>query len=182
MADTPFTPHFLIMGQITRPHGVRGELKMQVRTNFPQKLFDVSRVYLSRNPEQPETAVAYVLAQVRHHGADLLLTFEEIETREQADLLRGQMVLLPFSELDPLEEDEIYLFQLIGMAVHTQSGQNLGVIKHIMPTGANDVYIIDGEAYGELLIPDTDEVIQHIDTERRIVTIHAIPGLLPDED
>ena len=82
--------------------------------------------------------------------------------------------------LPPLGEDEFYHFQLIGLAVQTLSGAELGYIKDILPTGANDVYVVSGDAR-DILLPATAEVIKDVDLTEGIVTVDPIPGLVPEQ-
>ena len=82
--------------------------------------------------------------------------------------------------LPPLGKDEYYHFQLIGLAVQTLSGGELGYIKDILPTGANDVYVVSDDAR-DILLPATAEVIKNVDLAERIVTVDPLPGLVPEQ-
>jgi 16S rRNA processing protein RimM len=121
-----------------------------------------------------------ILESARYHQESLLIKLEHIHDRNEAELLRGMYVMLPFDTLDPLADNEVYYFQLYGMEVYTDAGDYLGKVTAILETGANNVYILKGSPRGDVLIPDTDEVIQEINTETRRIIIHPIPGLLSD--
>lgn len=82
--------------------------------------------------------------------------------------------------LPSLGKDEYYHFQLIGLSVQTLSGAELGYIKDILPTGANDVYVVSGDAR-DILLPATAEVIKNVDLTERIVTVDPLPGLVPEQ-
>jgi 16S rRNA processing protein RimM len=97
-------------------------------------------------------------------------------------IVRPQFVMIPLRDALPLEEGEVYLFEIIGMAVYTKSGEYLGEVAEIIETGANDVYLLRGGARGEFLIPDTDEVIQSIDRATRKIVITPLIGLLPGDE
>lgn len=178
----PSEPYFLIFGKIARPHGVRGELKMEVRTNDLELLTERETVYLGQDPDDPDSARLYQLLKTRLHKGQLLLILEGINDRNAADLLRGQLVMIPYNELAPLDEDEYYIFQLIGLPVYTAAGEHLGEVINIIETGANDVFVVSGGQRGDLLIPDTEEVIQDIDIAGGRVTITPIPGLFSDDE
>lgn len=172
--------HFMQLGKIVRPHGIRGELRMELLTAYPDRIKHMEQVYLSpvRRPEQRKL---YKLESVRFHRNAALLTIEGIADRDNAESLRGMLVSVPLDVGAPLEEGEYYAIELIGMEVYTDTDRYLGKLEDMFETGANDVYIVRGTPAGDILIPDTEEVIHHIDFEQRRLTITPLPGLLPDE-
>jgi 16S rRNA processing protein RimM len=165
----------LVVGRIVRAHGVRGEMRVEVLTELPERLTWLERVYLSRDPddENPQPAT---ITGVRFHKGQALLTLEGTGSREEADALRSTYLLVPVGEAIPLEEDEYYLYQLEGLEVVTDEGERLGVIKEVLETGANQVFVVAGPA-GELLLPNTQEVVQEIDLEAGRMTVHLLAGL-----
>jgi 16S rRNA processing protein RimM len=165
----------LVVGRIVRAHGVRGEMRVEVLTELPERLTWLERVYLSRDPddENPQPAA---ITGVRFHKGQALLTFDGTGSREEADALRSTYLLVPVGEAIPLEEDEYYLYQLEGLEVVTDEGERLGVIKEVLETGANQVFVVAGPA-GELLLPNTQEVVQEIDVEAGRMTVHLLAGL-----
>lgn len=174
-------PHYLILGEILRPHGIRGELRIKVQTDYPERLVnDLKTVYLGSDPKESH-AEAYTIQSARFHQDYILLQLEEVQDRNTAELLRGQFVMVDFDNAVPLEEDEFYLFELIGLTVKTTSGEELGTIQDVMETGANDVYVVKGRKYGELLIPAHDETLVDVDVEAGIVTMKLPFGILPGE-
>ena len=80
----------------------------------------------------------------------------------------------------PLEDDEIYLYELIGLTVKTDTGEELGTIQAVLETGANDVYVVSTRKYGEVLIPAHDETVLEIDMDSETVTVKLPDGLLPE--
>jgi len=151
-------PKYLVIGEILRPHGVRGELRMRVLTDYPQRLPELEHIYLSETA-QSKHAEKHIIEHIRMHKGYGLLKLEKIGDRNQAELLRGLFVLIGLEEAVPLEDDEIYLFQLIGMPVITEDGTSLGKITDVIETGANDVYVVQSPERGEILIPVIDETI-----------------------
>lgn len=174
-ADDAALPRFLVIGQITRPHGVRGEVRADIHTELPERFGWLKQVYLAADPDEPYPHVLAVEAARLHQG-QVLLKLATVEQRDDAERLRGQWLLVPESEAIPLEEGEYYLYQLIGLAVYTQEGEHLGELVEVIETGANNVFVVRG-AEREVLIPDTSEVIQDIDFEHGRVTVHLLPGL-----
>lgn len=170
---------FMKLGKILRPHGIRGELRLQVMTAYPERIPYLETIYLA--PERrPHQRKAYTLVKARFHRDLVLLTLEGIESRTDADTLRGQVVSVPFDEGAPLEAGEFYVYQMIGMDVYTLAGEWLGQIERIFETGANDVFIVKGGSRGEVLIPDIEDVVKSISLENKRVDIDPIPGLLDD--
>jgi 16S rRNA processing protein RimM len=180
--DTPREPYFLVLGKIVRPHGIRGELRMQLITRLPELLEDLDTVYLGTDSFDRKSATRYKVTRLRQEREVVLLALEGFATREAAEPLRSKFVMTPLRDALPLEEGEVYLFEIIGMAVYTDSGEYLGDVAEIIETGANDVYLLRGGARGEFLIPDTDEVIQSIDRATRKIVITPLIGLLPGDE
>lgn len=173
-------PQYLILGQILRPHGIRGELKMRVATDYPERLLDGNlTIFLGTSSNQTDDLQPYQLRSARFHKDNLLLTVSDIETRNDAEQLRGQTVFIDIEHAIPLDNDELYLYQLIGLSVETEANEPLGQVHDVIETGANDVYVIRGERFGELLIPIHDETLINIDIEQGIITVKLPDGLLP---
>ena len=180
--ETGKAPHFLILARVLRPHGVRGDLSVQVLTDFPERIAQLDVVHIGRDPDQPDRMTQHhVMRAKRAKNDQWLLHLEGVETREDGDLLRGQYICVSLTDAVPLEDDEVYLFQVMGIAVHTKDGQHLGRVTDFIETGANDVYIVRGDLYGEVLIPAIQGVILDINVETGIMTVDLPDGLLPDK-
>jgi 16S rRNA processing protein RimM len=176
VGKSPAEPRFLVVGRIVRPHGVRGELRVEVLTELPERLTWLEQVYLARDPDEPNPERATV-EKVRLHKEQALLQLAGVVTREGAEALRSMLLLIPLEDALPLEEDEYYFYQLEGLEVYTDEGELLGVLQEVLETGANEVFVVAG-ARGELLLPNTLEVVQEIDLEAGRITVHILPGLL----
>ncbi len=175
-------PQFLILARILRPHGVRGDFVVQIVTDFPDRLNDLDAVYVGTDPSDPRRlAEQHVTWARRHRNDQWLIHLEGIDDRDEADHFRSQYICVSLADAVPLEADEVYLFQVIGLDVHTVEGENLGKVVDIIETGANDVYVIRGEAYGEILIPAIESVIRSINVEASLMTVELPAGLLPDQ-
>ncbi len=173
-------PHFLILGRILRPHGVRGELRVEIATQFPERVSDLETVFIGSDPYDDESALPFTLTAARRHRDLLLVTLEEITSREEADPLRGKLLMVALEDAVPLEEGEYYIFQILGARVVTSAGEELGRIAQVLETGANDVFVVQGGPRGEVLIPDVPHVVVDVDIENQIVTVDPLPGLLPE--
>lgn len=176
-AHTP-EPRYLTVGQILRPHGVRGELRVKIITDYPEQLERHAHFYLAR-PVSPEKLDRYSVEKCRFHKKSLLLKLTGLDDRDSADEMRGMLVQIPIEEAVPLEEGEYYHFQLIDVRVETEGGELLGQVIEVIDTGANDVYVVRGPR-GELLLPALDDVILDLDLDVKLMVVRPLPGMLPE--
>ena len=163
-----------------RPHGIKGELRVRMMTDYPERIAKLKTIYLADKPE-PKTAKPYQVEGMRMNGDFGLLKLKEIPDRTAAEKYRGLFVLIDMEHAVPLEEGEFYLYQLIGLTVQTEDGETLGKLTEVLETGANDVYIVKSEQYGEILIPVTNETIVKTDVNAGILIVRLPEGLLPGE-
>lgn len=170
--DAP-EPRFLVIGEVLKPHGVRGEVRVIPHTELPERFTWLETVYVGEDDPQP-TAVE----GARFHKGWVLLKLAGYDDRDAAKALRGALLQVPYEEAIPLEEGEYFLYELEGFAVYDETGERLGEVREIIETKANNVFVIDG-ARGEILLPDIPEVIQEIDFDNGRITVHLLPGLLP---
>lgn len=171
-------PRYLAVGQVARPHGVRGELRINIITSYPERLAQHTYFYLAHS-DSLETVQRYTVERLRYHQKVVLLKLSGCDDRNTAEEMRGMFVLTPIEEAAPLEEGEYYNFQLIGMKVETEDGEELGRLVEIVATGANDVYIVHGPL-GEVLLPAIDDVVIEADAETKRMTVRLLPGILPE--
>jgi 16S rRNA processing protein RimM len=153
-------------------HGVQGELKCRVVTDFPKRRFKTgARVFLGGQP--------YTVAGARAQPPNILLRFDELTDRTTAEKLRGLDIEVPRDEAGPPPRGQFYWHQVIGLdVVDTTTGNVLGKVADIIETGANDVYLVHGPR-GEILVPAIKSVIKQIDPENGRMLIEPLPGLLP---
>lgn len=170
----PGGPEFLVIGKLHRPHGVRGEMRMSVWTDFPERIVPGRRFYIG------EGRIAVSVRSVRWHGRQMLIAFEEYDDSEQVGVFRNQLLYVRSADLPPLAEGEIYLHQMLGLQVLTEEGDALGVIEGFLETGANDVLVVRTPEGGELLLPDIEPVVKKVDLQAGVVRVHLLPGLRPD--
>jgi 16S rRNA processing protein RimM len=171
-------PRYLLLGEILRPHGVRGELRMRILTDYPERIKKLKTVYVGMAVDAADVR-EYHVQYMRKHQDYGLLKLAEIDDRDQADLLRALFVMVPIEKAVPLDEGEFYLYQVIGLSVQTTEGQIIGTIREVLETGANDVYVIDSPEYGEVLIPVTEDIVIKTDIPGQTVIIRLMDGLLP---
>jgi 16S rRNA processing protein RimM len=165
-------PDFLAVGRLRRPHGVRGEIMLEVMTDFPERLVDGMTLYVG-----PEHRPLRMLHQRTYRGG-LILALEGYDTPEQVGELRNQYVYIPTVGLPALPEGEYYHHQILGLRVLSETGIFLGTLVEILETGANDVYVVRQENAADLLLPAIDPVILDIDLEKGEMRVHLLPGLI----
>ena len=168
----------MIIGRVRKPHGVRGEMKVSILSDLPERFLWLKRVFVSRRAEDAAPK-EIAIESVRLHQTDALVKFVGYDGREAAGVLRQHYVFVPVEEAIPLEEDEYYAFEIVGVEVFLEDGTALGEVINLIETGANDVFVVEGDR-GELLIPDIDEVVVSLDIEAGKMVIRPIPGLLPE--
>lgn len=165
-------PVFVIIGKIRRPHGIKGEVRMTVLTDFPELISSRKMVYVGER-HQP-----YTVKSIRWHGGDMLVSFKELPDRTAVEIFRNVMVYMKSEDMPTLPEGEFYTHQLIGLEVITDEGQNLGKLKEVLITGANDVYLVESPGKKDILLPAIDDVILEIDHDQGVIRVHILPGLL----
>ena len=166
---------YLVVGKLHRPHGVKGEMLMEVITDFPERLHPGVTLFIG------EEKAPLKLVSVRPHNRGMLVSFPGLTTPEAIGELRNQFAYVLASDRPALPEGNYYHHEIIGLQVLSDQGKSLGTVSEILETGANDVFVIRPQDGPEILIPDTDEVILKIDLTKGEMVIHLLPGLLPDE-
>lgn len=172
---------YIAIGQVVGPHGIRGEVKVEPMTDFPERFKKGARVFLGTAPDSPEVVPAEIAAARPHQGRWLIM-FAQVKDRNTAETLRDQYLLIPEADAMPLGEHENYAHDLIGLEVVTADGATLGRMAEILFTPANDVYIVRGSR-GEILIPATRDVVLDVDLPNHRMTVALPEGLLaPPEE
>jgi 16S rRNA processing protein RimM len=164
-------PTLLEIGTISRPHGIAGEVKVQTFPEYLGALEGVKRIYLNGSA-QPT-----LIQSNRPHQNALLLKLEGVNTRNDAEALRGARVSIKVRELPKLGEGEYYSHELVGMHIVDEAGQDLGELTEVLATGSNDVYVVRTSAGKELLLPVIESVIRKIDLQARIINVVVPEGL-----
>jgi 16S rRNA processing protein RimM len=163
-------PHYLAIGHVVRPFGLRGELRVQLLTEYPERLVRLRTVYLGPEVEP------WTVEGVRLHQEAALFKLAGCDDRTSADTLRGALVQITLEDAVPLDEDEYYEHQIVGITVMEENGTLLGKVTEIINTGANDVFVVVGPD-GELLLPAIESVILEIDLDTDRMVVHVLDGL-----
>ncbi len=164
-------PDYLTIATVLRPHGVRGDLKVRLETDFPERFSLLNRVYLGPN------YLPFEVQDFRNLPGYGLLKLKGLDDRAAAEALRGLDVQIPIDEAMPLGAGKYYEHEIIGLEVWSDDGERLGAIEEVLFTGSNAVYVTLGPD-GEILIPNLPEVVLEVDLGGGRMTVRLPPGLL----
>jgi 16S rRNA processing protein RimM len=165
------------VGKIVKTHGLRGALKIVPYGETLGELGRGGKLYLFSEADGGRSELT--LVQLRLQGKYCVVQFAELPDLDAAQGAVAQEVFVPEENLPPTSEDEYYHYQLIGLRVETTAGVYLGILRSIIETGGNDVYVVECNTR-ELLIPAITEVIVEVDLSRGLMVIEPPEGLLDD--
>jgi 16S rRNA processing protein RimM len=174
------TPEDLvIVGRVRRPHGVRGEVLIEVLTDEPDAVYASGRrVFVGTvDGDAGDDADVLTVIETRPFKDGLLVRFHEIGDRTEAELWNGRVLLVPEGELTPLEEGEVYRHELKGMTVELSSGEVVGTVTDVFEVPQGLLLDVAREG-GTVLVPFSGEIIIGVDRQRRVVRIDPPAGLL----
>ena len=164
----------LQVGVITQPHGVRGEVKVFPTTDDPVRFKKLKKVILDTGKEKLDLEVEHV----KFFKQFVIVKFKEFDNINDIERYKRCPLLVTRENAGPLEEDEYFVADMIGMKVITEDGTEFGTLSDVMETGANDVYVIDSKEHGEVLMPAIKECVLNVDMESGIITVHLMNGLI----
>ncbi len=157
----------VIMGRIAAAHGIRGLVKIQPFTEYPDSLLDYRTWWVGH--EQGPWREAEV-GQCEVHGKTLVAQLPDCPDRTAAEKLKGLLIAVPRSSLPEQGEGEYYWSDLIGLAVVNEAGVSLGTVSNLLETGANEVLSVQGDS-GEILIPFVASAIRQVDVKNRTIRV-----------
>lgn len=164
---------FIAVGRVLRPWGLRGDLKIQSLTDFPERFEPGAGLWLADRERTVERS--------RSQSGALYVKFSGIDDATEAERYRGLLLEVRESALPPLDDDEFYHHQLVGLRVATLDGSDLGVVREVLSTGSNAVLVVSGPR-GEVLLPFIEDVIREIDLGGGAISVELLDGLLPDTE
>ncbi len=165
------------VGKIVNTHGIRGEVRVISRTDFPEERYKIGNaIYLFG--EGKKEPIELKIKSHRPHKNFNLLTFEGYDNVNEVEPMKGSTLKVPESFLGELAENEYYFHEIIGCNVVTVEGDEVGVVSEILTPGANDVWVIKTNKKEEILIPYIEEVVMKVDVKEKLVVIEPMEGLL----
>ncbi|KHO62570.1 16S rRNA processing protein RimM [Thermoanaerobacter sp. YS13] len=161
------------VGKVTSAHGIKGEVKVYPLTNVPERFYDFEHVWIFDDQQRPHK---YDIEYVKIISKRVCVKLKGIDTRDDAEKLKGAFLKVNSQNALELEENEYFIKDLVGMKVYTEEGSFLGTLVEVLKTGANDVYVIKTEKR-EILIPAIKEVVKKVDVDNKVMVVHLLEGL-----
>jgi len=174
-------PTHLVVGHVTKPHGTKGELFVWPLTDHVAEVFAEGRAlrlgdeHGSLDGEREESLV---IESTREFKRGVLVKFSGRGDRNAVEDLAQRYLLAPIEELAPLEQDEVYYHQLLGMRVVTRNGEDVGSVQEVYETYPAHMLEVKSEAGRVHLIPFAERIVKKVDTESGQIVITPPPGLL----
>lgn len=172
-------PAHLIVGEIGKPHGIKGELFVMPATDNVAAVYERGRSFRlgdsDASPMEPEVLIE--VAGVREFKGGLLVRFTGIGDRNAAENIRGRTLLLPRDEVQPLEDEEFFLHDLIDLEVRSLDGAVIGRVREIYTVGSGHLLSVD-DGERERMIPFSRQLVREVDLEDGRIVIEPLPGLL----
>jgi 16S rRNA processing protein RimM len=169
-------PGRLVVGRVLRPHGVRGELSVEVLSDAPERFAPGVELGVG-DPESPEQPVPVTVLAARPHQGRMLLVLEGVEDRDAAEQLRGAWLTIPVTSARPLDPDEFWAHQLVGLAVVDRQGRERGRVADVVPGAAHDLLAVELPGGTSALVPAVAALVT-VQLEAGRVLVDALPGLL----
>lgn len=164
----------LQVGVISSTHGIRGEVKVFPTTDDVKRFKKLKKVILDTGREHLPLEVE----SVKFFKQFAIVKFKGIDNINDIEKYKGKSLLVDRENAVKLRKDEYFIADMIGLQVYTEEGEAFGVLKDVLETGANDVYIIDSPKHGEVLVPAIKQCILDVDIEGQKMTIHLMEGLV----
>lgn len=155
--DTPLEQVQLAVGTIVGTHGLGGELRVHLTTDEPEHLATLDQLLVG------EQRIPHTIETIRFHKGMALIQFEDVTDIDMAEALRGSVLRISGAEVRPLDENEYYLYQVVGLEARTEAGDAMGMVTDVIETGANMVFVVTPPDGGkEELFPSIPEVVLDI--------------------
>ena len=163
----------LQVGIITSTHGVRGEVKVYPTTDDPRRFRRLKEVVLDTGKEKMNLEIE----GVKFFKQFVILKFKGLDNINNIEKYRQKSLYVTRKNAVRLQRDEYFIADLIGLKVQDEDGKELGTVKDVIETGANDVYVVSKDGAKDLLIPAIHACIQNVDVAAGQMEVHLLPGL-----
>lgn len=176
----PSQPEHFVVGHCSKAHGTKGELFVWPLTDNPDVIFAAGQTLLPGDHEGAllRGAPSVVIEAARPFKRGLLVKLEGYDTREAADTLARQYLLVPAGRVAPLDEGEAFYHEILGMAVRTVTGDHVGTVREVYEAVPSDLLEVVGDDGRVRLVPYADRIVRELDRERRVIIIDPPDGLL----
>lgn len=163
----------LRVGVFTSTHGIKGEVKVYPTTDDSRRFLDLKELYLDTGKE----LIRMEIEKVRFFKEMVILKWKGINNINEIEKYKGSDLLIRRDQAVPLEENEVFIYDIIGSRVVTDTGRELGRLEEVLATGANDVYVVKTPEGKEILLPSIRQCILDVNTEKKEILVHLMPGL-----
>ena len=164
----------LQVGVITSTHGVRGEVKVFPTTDDVRRFKKCKEVLLDTGKER----IPLTVEGVKFFKQFAILKFKGIDSINDVEKYKGKSLFVPRKDAVRLQKDEYFIADLIGVEIFDEEEKKIGILKDVLETGANDVYVITMEDGRELLLPAIKQCILEVRIEERYMRVHILDGLI----
>jgi 16S rRNA processing protein RimM len=174
-------PNVRKVGRVVKPHGIRGELMVDVSTDSSDVRFAVGSVlFVTSRDGVVQRSVTVTAA--RPHTGRLLVFFEGVVGRDAAEELRGAVLTANLADLPPITDpDEFYDHQIEGLAVHTVAGDEIGTVREVLHGAGGELLLVDHKEGREVLVPFVRQIVPEVDVAGGRIVLDPPPGLLEEE-
>ena len=180
---------FLPVAEILKPFGVRGEVKVRLICDDFEDFCDclsAGEVYITRDlsrgraPRLSSTVRRLDIESVHQHGSYVLVAFDQIETPEEADALRGLLISVPVDALPPTDEGSFYFYELEGMDIFDEKGEKIGTVSEVLENPAHEMIVVAPLVPGEkpFLIPFAEVFVRKVDTQANRIDVSLPEGFI----
>lgn len=163
----------LQVGVITQTHGIKGEVKVFPTTDDAQRFKKLKKVTLDNGKERRELEIT----SVKFFKNLVILKFKGIDDINEVEKYKKAALFVTREDAVPLEENEYFIADLIGLRVVSDEGEELGTLDDVLQTGANDVYVVKNDKGEEILVPAIKDCVKNVDIEGGEIILHLLPGL-----
>lgn len=159
----------LLIGEITKPQGIRGEVKVRHYTDDPERFYDLETVLIPDGAAFREIAVT----GARVNGDDVFLTLKGIADRNEAEKMRGLKLYVDRAHARELPEDEVFIADIIGLPAFDTKGNPIGTLTEVLTPGGVDVFVFKTPR-GNLMTPGLKDVLQEVNVEEGRIVLNEV--------
>jgi len=171
-------PERVVVGRIVKPHGVQGEVVVEVLSDVAERFARGSKLEAGDPAKDADgTRLTLTVRSTRDDRGRLLVRFAEVRDRAGAEAVRG-LLSIAGDDVAPLPDGVFYDWQLQGLVVEDEDGRRLGTLVRVDQAPAQDLWVVDADGV-EVMVPAVEEFVRRVDLERGRIVLHLIPGLFP---
>lgn len=165
---------YLRVGVITNSHGIKGEVKVFPTTDDINRYDLLKEVYIDKKNKFTK----FEIESVKYFKQMVILKFKDINNINDVLIYKGMDLYIDRKDAIPLEPGEYFIADILGCKVITDDNNELGFVKEVLTSSANDVYVVETTDNKEILIPVIDECILDVDIDKKEIKVHLLKGLI----